>query len=70
MTLDDDEPAFTFRATCLGCHKVLEISGDFEDELRELFGASGWKMCPEEAMGDPIADPSDFLCPDCPVNYI
>jgi hypothetical protein len=70
--LDDDnsEPASTFTATCLGCHRVLRLAGSSDDELRELLAESRWQMVADAPMADPINDGVLFLCPDCPVTYL
>jgi hypothetical protein len=70
MLDDDEEPLHTFTTTCLGCHKVLKVSGNSEDELRELLAATRWQMRADAPMADPITDSVDFLCPDCPVSYL
>jgi hypothetical protein len=67
---DDDAQPYSFTARCNGCRKTLAVAGESEDELRELLATSGWQMVTDESMADPISDSVNFLCPDCPVNYL
>jgi hypothetical protein len=67
--MDDLDP-YAFTATCIGCRKTLTVAGESEDELRELLAESRWQMVADESMADPISDGVNFLCPDCPVNYL